>query len=671
MGSTSYGVGLGDWTITNPDHWLFAGTGVKQGDRIAGLVGWEHHGPPYKNDPTLTVVAAGPVSDMRGNRQPDTHGAVIYDGPKGNIVFNAGTCWWNMVLSTPPGYVTPPNKDFARQDPRVQQITKNLLARMVKGPGSIPTPLAPPASTATTAPAPTLAGHPVALDSQGLIQSWIAPQDAAYGAVLKTAWERLLTGFPTEANGLPTWLTYCCFDAQTLKGTAWPHNPAAVHAGLARGAAAYYAYSGDRRVVDLLRRGLDHHLANGTTPADPAWAWPSVPYASADHGAVRYRGAHDFQYTGRDDPPRLGRGDGYGVIEPDKVAELGVGYLIAFQLTGDDRYRKAALACAKALATHVRPGDATHSPWPFRVVAETGVVREEYCANVAAALELFDMLQTQFGASFEWERARAMAWDWTLRYPLQNDRWANYFEDVFWIKAPTNVTQYNAGELARYLLEHPERDPEWRAHAGLALAWIERTFGVDTAREPGRQWGAITISEQAEYTFKMGSHTARFAAAQALWFARTGDVAAREKAFRAFNWATYMADDRGVVRVGPQEETLWFSDGYADYLRHFQVGLGAVPEWAPRGEDHLVHSSSVVPEVAYAPGEVRYRAFDADGDDVLRLRAAPRQVTIDGAPAPSLAGAAAVGPGASSWSYDAATGVLHVHRGGGRQVVVR
>ena len=110
MGSTSYGVGLGDWIVTRPEHWLFAGTGMKAGDRIAGLVGWEYHGPPYRADPSLEVVAAGPVSDSRGNRQADTHGAASTTAPSGSIVFNAGTCWWNMVLSTPPGFVTPPNR---------------------------------------------------------------------------------------------------------------------------------------------------------------------------------------------------------------------------------------------------------------------------------------------------------------------------------------------------------------------------------------------------------------------------------------------------------------------------------------------------------------------------------------------------------------------------------
>jgi hypothetical protein len=137
MGSTSYGVGLGDWIVTRPEHWLFAGTGMKAGDRVAGLVGWEHHGPPYRRDPSLDVVAAGPLTDNRGNAVPNTHGAVVYAGGNGGVVFNAGTCWWNMVLSTPPGFVTPPNRDFARTDPRVERITRNLLARIIGGPSAV------------------------------------------------------------------------------------------------------------------------------------------------------------------------------------------------------------------------------------------------------------------------------------------------------------------------------------------------------------------------------------------------------------------------------------------------------------------------------------------------------------------------------------------------------
>ncbi len=40
--------GGGDWVCAQPEHWLFEGTGMKQGDSIRGLVGWEYHGDPAK-----------------------------------------------------------------------------------------------------------------------------------------------------------------------------------------------------------------------------------------------------------------------------------------------------------------------------------------------------------------------------------------------------------------------------------------------------------------------------------------------------------------------------------------------------------------------------------------------------------------------------------------------
>jgi hypothetical protein len=51
------------------------------------------------------------------------YAATIYTSERGNPDFNAGTCWWSMVLSSPPGFKNPPKKDFTREDPRVQRIT--------------------------------------------------------------------------------------------------------------------------------------------------------------------------------------------------------------------------------------------------------------------------------------------------------------------------------------------------------------------------------------------------------------------------------------------------------------------------------------------------------------------------------------------------------------------
>ena len=60
-----------------------------------------------------------------------------------------------------------------------------------------------------------------------------------------------------------------------------------------------------------------------------------------------------------------------------------------------------------------------------------------YCANVAAALELFDTLERLSWATWALEARPCDGVGLDGEFPLQNDRWANYFEDVFWIRNPT------------------------------------------------------------------------------------------------------------------------------------------------------------------------------------------------------------------------------------------
>jgi hypothetical protein len=131
MGATSYGVGFADWTSDNPEHWAFEGTNMKKGDRVAQLVGWEYHGPPLAKHPGLVVLSEGPVYGASGEKRTGTYATTLYTARKGNLVFNAGTCWWNVVLSSPPGFQNPPRKDFRRSDSRIQRITRNVLDRMI------------------------------------------------------------------------------------------------------------------------------------------------------------------------------------------------------------------------------------------------------------------------------------------------------------------------------------------------------------------------------------------------------------------------------------------------------------------------------------------------------------------------------------------------------------
>jgi hypothetical protein len=122
--------GGADWICIAPDHWMFAGTGMKQGDGIPGLVGWEWHGDPAKI-PGLEIVASGPTQNNPGELNGGVYTATIYPGPKGNFVFNASTCWWGDGLSAPPGYLRPSVYTTPKgPDPRVQQITRNILEAM-------------------------------------------------------------------------------------------------------------------------------------------------------------------------------------------------------------------------------------------------------------------------------------------------------------------------------------------------------------------------------------------------------------------------------------------------------------------------------------------------------------------------------------------------------------
>lgn len=121
--------GGGDWICVKPEHWIFAGTGMKQGDRVPGLVGWEYHGDPPTDLPGLEIVGQGTA--FQGGTNPSPWTATIYPGPKGNYVFNAATIFWAQGLSMPPGH-TLPWSHWSRPhgpDPRVQQITRNLLKR--------------------------------------------------------------------------------------------------------------------------------------------------------------------------------------------------------------------------------------------------------------------------------------------------------------------------------------------------------------------------------------------------------------------------------------------------------------------------------------------------------------------------------------------------------------
>lgn len=85
----------------------------------------------------------------------------------------------------------------------------------------------------------------------------------------------------------------------------------------------------------------------------------------------------------------------------------------------------------------------------------------------------------------------------------------------------------------------------------------------------------------------------------------------------------------GALKYGV-DYSYWFDDGYEDYIRNFMWAMGAIPEFAPRGQNHLLHSSSVIRDVQYSGHRISYRTFAREGTGVLRSNFKPTCVTAGG-----------------------------------------
>ena len=476
----------------------------------------------------------------------------------------------------------------------------------------------------STVDSPDIAGRPVQLDAQGKLLPWPMPQDTGYSYTshVLSQWSILWDQF----NRQRLHYFFCCFDFdrttfELQPDWHWANSTAYLRAMLQGFVERLYPYTGDERTIRFLQDFIDYELENGLTPE--GYAWSRVPYTSANPGALRYTG---WSFHGED------------YVEPHVVGEDGYAYLRFYEMTGNTKYLQAAIRCADALVKNFKPGDEKNSPWPVRCYARDGRVEGKgmgpYSANVVEPIMLFDeLMRLEAGDQAAYKKIRQGAWDWLQKYPMKNNVWVGYFEDV--TPNMENMNQVIPLEYARYVLLHPEKDPEWREHARRLIDWVKTT-----PKWPKyRVHGATVTTEQGdgnefccnEPNQCCDSHTSRLAAVEAFYFAKTGDAAYKEEAFRSYNWVSYF---QGLPENGhtPWGTQWWFTDEFADGPRRLMDAFWAVPEWAPADESHLLGSSSPVTKMAYGKGSVTYSTFDPESTDVLRLDFAPEAVTAGGRP---------------------------------------
>jgi len=496
--------------------------------------------------------------------------------------------------------------------------------------------------------------HNAVLDSQGRLLAWYHPEkNLGYDEFMRLDWGFLEHNVPVDpANGLKIYLTHAIFDGKSLQGTYWQHNPASTFAHLVDALVRWYPYSGDEEALPVVRTMLDYQLAHGMTPSN--WEWAGVPFATSCNGDT------DYGHCLKDMPKGF-----YGGIETDKVAELGLAFVLVYEMSGDRRYLDAGIRSANALEKHIRPGDADHTPWPFRLDAHTGdvIADEQFGGMIVASVRLFDeLIKIGQGDTTSYKKARDMAWQWIMDWPINKHsaawaKWSGYYEDI--PHDTLNVNDMSSIMTAYYILSQDDPatvDPNWlvdvrflidRSRSLLGRGPFFGAWAIDEQLRPDGGFPGITnkdfatnggaIAGAASRVCCSGSglvcRTSQWGAINAMFYAKSKDGSARENAFRSLNYATYFASSDGKISATGHGtgDKYWFEDGYSDAGRSFMWALGAVPAFAPIGQDHLLNSTSTVQKVKYGANRVEYRTFGQSGTELLRLSFLPARVTAGGA----------------------------------------
>jgi len=170
--------------------------------------------------------------------------------------------------------------------------------------------------------------------------------------------------------------------------------------------------------------------------------------------------------------------------------------------------------------------------------------------------------------------------------------------------------------------------------------------------------GVKPILEQTADLKEGGSHTARFGSVELLYAEKAGDTSRIQHAVRQLDWATYLVDFDGKVRFSPRNNSIWYTDGYGDFVRHFIRAMGWYPAIAFDSSNHLIRSSSVVKQIAYNSSRIAYTTYDSATQETLRLTQKPMQVKASGIVLNETAS-----PANNSWWWQPAAlgGVLKVH----------
>ncbi|HEV3250190.1 MAG TPA: hypothetical protein VGZ71_04520, partial [Puia sp.] len=476
--------------------------------------------------------------------------------------------------------------------------------------------------------------HPIQTDKDGNIIPWYNPDPGiAYDHNLHTVWNFWYT-MRKDMNGLPYYMNHQVWNESIddPRGIGGDQFMMAISSWR-----LLYAYMGDENIKSNIFFLADYYLTHGLSPA--GCKWPDVPFP---YNTLIYSGVYDGDMK-----------NGKDVTQPDKVGSFGLELVHVYKIKNDPLFLDAAVKIANTLAANVKAGNAEHSPLPFKVnvysgktvllklQAGTGKSTDTACytSNLTPTLQLFfDLIELKKGHVAAYKIAADKILAWLKKYPLQNNKWGPFFEDV----GEWSETQINAMTCARYMMEHPQYFPEWKTQVKNIINWVHTNF----SNEKWKKYGVIVTNEQSVYPVPANSHSSRQAADELLFVSLTHDSSLYANAVRELDWATYMVDFDGK-NCFPTDEP-WLTDGYGDYVRHYLRAMATFPVLAPV-EDHILSTTSVIQQADYnghfkkylrvefdkpdtSLVRVYYRTFDKGGMEIIKLKSKPSAVLLNDIP---------------------------------------
>jgi hypothetical protein len=133
-----------DIVITNPTHWSMSGTELRVGDRLPGLLGYEADRRVGSTPPGMEILSESPF--LYEGRQHVANMS-CYATPRGGHVFAVGSIQWSWALDD----YNVPTLRASRLNDAAQQVTRNVLARLLGDVFPIPKIDAPRIATKATA----------------------------------------------------------------------------------------------------------------------------------------------------------------------------------------------------------------------------------------------------------------------------------------------------------------------------------------------------------------------------------------------------------------------------------------------------------------------------------------------------------------------------------------